>query len=489
MYRSLSFRPAVLFVAVMIVLILESCGGATITPKGAAVESTLFLEDVYEFRVADIPGGSYAVVRAAPDGYGQVVEGYNERLTLAWRHLIPYTRHRENHPLWLVGSAAGVMLIHDRDEEDDSLSIHGMVFDPGDGTVRSDRFLTGFTSGVESERFSAPRLVYSPDSSRFVIYRYDYGKLADDGRRKIRLLAELFDIGLSYRGGGVIEIPVHDRIDDAEDAENFVQTFFVANDGHAYQVSYHGKSTMRVTQLDFSTGATRMLEQEIPTFNLLEESNWFYETTKWTGSGQELIVAATRVKYGELLGVALVGMDFGRNQVEYVNLVQVTEPLARRLIDEKELRGFWLRDIIRTADGVTILPLEQKSTFTDKNGFAGRNEYYVHEDVLILGFDSHGKSLWMSAQNRPEARTTLTDYRSDSWRIDGDSVRFIYQDEDLDGLAAGAISIRNGSFSTPRLLIETSMDVEYRFTKWLGRNNALIVLSSGQDFRLVRFHY
>ena len=107
----------------------------------------------------------------------------------------------------------------------------------------------------------------------------------------------------------------------------------------------------------------------------------------------------------------------------------------------------------------------------------------------MMGYSAKGEPIWFTSQERPTITVQYNGYRSDAWRIAGDSIHYIYRDDDMDALATGSISAKTGGMSFPRPLIETSMTALNRHTKWLGDKSALMVLYSLDDYRLVRFSY
>jgi hypothetical protein len=462
---------------------------------GAKIHSTIVIEDVEGFYMTQFAGNSYAVVRADRDEFGHVVEGYNDSLAVVWSHTIPYDRDHQIQPLWLAASPNGVTMVYNRrEDDDDTISIHGIILSAKDGSVARTEYLTGVNLGGRHPTFSSTRLVFSPDSSQFVLYRYDYKKLEDDANKTIGVDAELFDIGLNRLGRSHADIAVNDDIDDAKDAEPYVQTFFVANDGHAYQVSYHGKGTMRVAQLDFKTGTSRHLDRDLPGIDFNEDDLQLRGTRGWSGDGEQVVTVASKADDEELRGIALVGMNFATSNVDFVNMVEVNEALSEKLVDDSEMEYFTLRDIVRMPGGEIVVPLEQVEiqvvTSRDRlTGFTSSYTNYIHKDMVMMGFNPKGESIWMAAQRRPKVVTGAWNYRSDALQVDGDSIRYIYRDEDTDGLVAGSISTKTGSMTFPKPLMETSMLAENIYTKWLGRQNALMVLSLRGDYRLVRFSY
>ena len=496
----MQFPPRIAVAGALVVCAFSfvGCGSffvsSDVEATGAKIHSTIILEDVEGFHMTQLAGRSYAVVRADADEYGHVIEGYNDSLAVTWSHTIPYDREHQIQPLWLAPSPKGVTMVFNRREDDDTTSIHGMIIDTRDGSIAQTEYLTGVNLGGRHPTFGSTRLVFSPDSSRFVLYRYDYKKLEDDANKSIGIDAELFDIELHRLGRSHADIAVNDDIDDPDDAEPYVQAFFVANDGHAYQVSYHGKGTMRVAQLDFQTGTSRHIDRDLPGIDFNEDDLQLRGTRGWTGNGEQVIMVAAKADDEELRGIALVGMNFAQNNVDFVNMIEVNETLANKLVDDSEMEYFTLRDIVRMPGGEIVLPLEQVEvqvvTSRDRlTGFTSSYTNYIHKDMVMMGFNPKGEAIWMAAQRRPKVVTSASNYRSDALQIDGDSLRYIYRDEDTDGLVAGSISTKSGSMTFPKPLMETAMLAENIYTKWLGRNDALMVLSLRGDYRLVRFTY
>lgn len=474
-------------------------GSTKIEPVGARVESTIVLKDAREFHVAQLSGNRFATIRTIPYRYGHIIEGFDSAFGIRWQHDIPFDRDHLIKPVLMSGAGDIITLIYNRYENDDSLSIHGLILDASSGAVRQSRQISGIHHGERPLIFGDLQIAMSPDSSHFALYRYDHSNVNQYHNRKMVLQAELFDTRLNRIGNASIDIPVND---EADPVSPYIGPFVLSDDGHGYQISFHDTATMRVLQVDFATGTARKLERTISRVDFAHENLQLHETRVWTGTGQDVIIAASQTDGSELTGIALVGMNFSRMIIDFVNFVEITETVARRLADDRRMQRFNIGQIIRMPGGEIILPMEQVEEFKVYKKDISRNmsdphyrnpqyqySIYTHGRIAMMGFNAGGESIWLASQARPNFKLTESGYKSDAWRVAGDTIHYIYFDQDLGGIATGTIAAKTGSISDPKTLIETSMLARNDKTKWLEPYNAMMVLNSGSDIRLVRFSY
>ena len=480
----------------------------------AQLRSTIVLDSISRFRLVPLEGTSVAVAHADEFGNGITVEAFDDSLGTRWKRSLSFGI---GYPFWMGGGRGGIRLLYEINESADSISIHGAVVDSRDGTTRIDRGITGFGNPEGSSNVGAIDVALSPDSSHIILFRYDYSGLRDSSDRSIELVAELVDAGWNRLGSARLAIPVEDSTRSREQAEARLTPISVGNDGRLYQFGFQGSATLRVTRLDVRTGTARVLESVIPGVDFRDTGRQLLGTRLSVGADQRVMVVAGRFDERKLQAMVLLGMDFDHDRIDYMKTIEVTPELARRRTGQNELEWFQLRDVIRLADGGIVLPLEQvrpeevrvrdynyeRDRTVMKPGTGGSmptyttpiptfkysHSVFLHGDLLMFGFNASGDSIWSITQYR-RAVTSAGEYdRTDSWRVEGDSLHCIYRNAYPDEVVASTISTRTGAMSSPRPLLETTMNSEHQHTTWFGPDNALIVLSLLDKYRLVRITF
>lgn len=368
-----------------------------------------------------------------------ILERYNDTLRTLWSDTIQQSRDVGFQPILLAGDTASIAILHtSRESSTDSLIVMRSVFDPGTGhhTV-TDTLCTSLSRYIDSD-ISSLRSIFSTDSSKILLYYYDYRSLSAD-RPHVDVLLRLYDRTLRPISNMSVKISMLPGLSKS-DAIEYIHPMVLGNDGRVEQIVQRGNDSLEITQYDLLEGTNILTTVILPGTNFERSDSTWWCWVRKMGRDGHLRLGAIQTKHkltskSIVTAVLVADIDTRDGKTKFVRRYAITDSLAMALSGEDALNTFRLTDLVQGPHNEIVLTFHQ---YKEDSRSAGSDllpydvTYRWYGNLIRLAVASNGNYLWGRNEKREQYLTQNSAYQGIFSEIIGDSLVALWQDFEPD---------------------------------------------------------
>lgn len=499
-----NFRHTALLSLLILLPFLASCGGAgNITMVGKAqMLNTCDYENPVNLNVASLPGHNFAYGEWTDDSV--VFDGVNDSLKPLWHRATPLGRHNSWAPT-LFQSKIGLVAVGPA-EWGDSGGVAVKVLDPSTGAILRQSVLLGAAVPDRYDpHMGAFRVRFSSDSSKFMVYRYDYHNAYDkDHNRTISLTGTVYSSALDPLGAGTIDISIPDKIDDDYiKYDAYAGQVALDNSGNFYQFATADPNKVIVKRYDLRQHSSQELEttfDKVDLKDLPEALSFAFPTFDYRG--RLVLGMARRVKKYRPDAFLVVCFDFDAQKVAYTGVCEPSKHEIDSAIGESDLDGFIPTHVITLADPpMTVFVAEEDESYTTHMQTISYTVYKLTK-TFITGFDTTGHTVFKTGLKKVQETEFGHQYNltalpngTDAAHVESlnaclsfafhphdSKLGLLYYDGNQDGLFTQDLLLPSGTLQTPEKICNISggSTLITGNTFWPGDGSAFLAFMRGQ---------